>query len=115
MSRASDAQEPLTPAVFHVLLALADGFRHGYAILQAVEATSGRSMGPGTVYGTLQRLEEAGLVTETRAPAKSSDARRRYYALTPHGRDALRVEAERLVRMAGLVRDRRLAEEAGGS
>ena len=59
-------QVPLTPAVFHVLLALADGPLHGYAIMQAVEASAGRElrMGPGTIYGSIQRMEEAGLVRE---------------------------------------------------
>ncbi len=61
---------PLTPAVFHVLLALADGPLHGYAIMQAVERTAGPglSTGPGTIYGTIQRLEDGGLVREVAAP-----------------------------------------------
>jgi DNA-binding PadR family transcriptional regulator len=103
---------PLTPAVFHILLALAEGPLHGYAIMQAVERSAADEppMGPGTIYGSLQRMEEAGLVKEI--PARSED-RRRLFALQPAGRRALTAEAERLSRLATLVRHRRLvAEEA---
>ena len=57
---------PLTPAVFHILLALADGPLHGYAIMQAVESSAGPGapMGPGTIYGSIQRMEDSGLVKE---------------------------------------------------
>ena len=96
---------PLTPAVFHVLLALADGPRHGYAIMQAVEQSSGLAMGPGTVYGTLERLEASGFVREQSATRKD---RRRMFTLLPAGREALQHEAERLSRLASLVRARRL-------
>jgi DNA-binding PadR family transcriptional regulator len=113
MGRAArESPEPLTPAVFHVLLALSEGARHGYAILQEVEAASGRPVGPGTIYGTLQRLEEAGLVEEAESPAAGA-GRRRYYAMTRAGRAALRAESARLLRMAELVRAKRLASEAG--
>jgi DNA-binding PadR family transcriptional regulator len=86
---------PLTPAVFHILLALAEGPLHGYRIMQAVERTAADEppMGPGTIYGSLQRMEEAGLVKEV--PARAED-RRRLFALQPAGRRALTVEAERL-------------------
>ena len=103
---------PLTPAVFHILLALADGPLHGYAIMQAVESTAADepSMGPGTIYGSLQRMEEAGLVKEV--PTKA-DHRRRMFAILPAGRRALAQEAERLSRLANLVRTKRLiADEA---
>jgi DNA-binding PadR family transcriptional regulator len=98
---------PLTPAVFHVLLALADGPLHGYAIMQSVERTAGPElrMGPGTVYGSLQRMEEAGLVAEA---GGARGERRRTFALTVAGRQALAAEAMRLIRLADLVRDRRL-------
>jgi DNA-binding PadR family transcriptional regulator len=98
---------PLTPAVFHILLALADGSRHGYAIMQAVERSADAEppMGPGTIYGSLQRMEEAGLVREIAAPA---DDRRRLFALLPAGRRALVHEAERLAHLAALVRGKRL-------
>jgi DNA-binding PadR family transcriptional regulator len=98
---------PLTPAVFHILLALADGPRHGYGIMQAVENTAAGEppMGPGTIYGSLQRMEEAGLVKEL---AARTDDRRRVFTLLPAGRRALAVEAERLARLAALVRAKRL-------
>jgi DNA-binding PadR family transcriptional regulator len=101
---------PLTPAVFHILLALADGPLHGYAIMQAVEESAGAElrMGPGTIYGSLQRMEEAGLVREV--PARSDD-RRRVFTLLPAGRRALVAESQRLMRLAALVRARRLGIE----
>ena len=98
---------PLTPAVFHILLALADGPLHGYGIMQAVEASAGSEppMGPGTIYGSLQRMEEAGLVKEL--PARA-DHRRRVFTLLPAGRRALSLEAERLARLTALARAKRL-------
>src|SRR5262245_42255220 len=101
------AQVPLTPADFHIILTLDDGPQHGYVIMQAVElsASSDPSMGPGTIYGSLQRMEEAGLVKEL---AARTDDRRRVFALQPSGRRALALEAERLSRLAALVRAKRL-------
>jgi DNA-binding PadR family transcriptional regulator len=101
------AQLPLTPAVFHILLALADGPLHGYAIMQAVEQSAGADlrMGPGTIYGSIQRMEEAGLLREL---ATCSDDRRRVFGLLPAGRRALEAEALRLARLADLVRGKRL-------
>lgn len=101
---------PLTPAVFHILLALADGPLHGYAIMQAVELSAGSAarMGPGTIYGSLQRMEASGLVKEVSGAA---DDRRRMFALLPTGRRALMSEAERLSRLAALVRAKRLVPE----
>src|SRR5262245_50696358 len=98
---------PLTPAVFHILLALADGPLHGYAIMQAAEESAGPSirMGPGTIYGSLQRMEETGLVKELSTPAAD---RRRVFALQPAGRRALAAEAARLTRLATLVRAKRV-------
>ena len=97
--------EPLTPAVFHILLALADGEKHGYGIMQEVAERTGQAlvMGPGTLYGTLKRMLEAGLVEELgeRPDPSMDDQRRRYYRLTRQGRRAAATEAERL---EGLVR-----------
>ena len=86
--------EPLTPAVTHVLLALVDEDRHGYAIMRDGEARAGYRMGPGTLYGTIRRLLDAGLVAE--AGACEEDPRRRLYRLTEAGRTALAAEVARL-------------------
>jgi DNA-binding PadR family transcriptional regulator len=110
---AGGSGEALTPAVFHVLLALADGATHGYAIMQAVETTSGSAMGPGTVYGTLTRLEQSGWVEEAAAP-RGADARRRYWRMTVGGRAALRAESARLAALADLVRSKKLAPARSG-
>jgi DNA-binding PadR family transcriptional regulator len=91
---------PLSPAVFHILLALADGERHGYGIMQEVKfRTEGRvRLGPGTLYGAIKRLLEKGLIEEAneRPDPKLDDERRRYYRLTEFGLRVLRAEAARL-------------------
>jgi DNA-binding PadR family transcriptional regulator len=86
---------PLSPAVFAVLLALADGDKHGYAIMQQARTPEGGSvpMGPGTLYGTLDRLIRDGMVEET---GVTDDERRRYYRLKARGRAALASELDRL-------------------
>jgi len=101
---------PLTPAVVHVLMALASGARHGYAIAKDVQRlTDDRiRLGPGTLYGTLQRLMESGWVEEASAPARNSDERRRYYRLTRTGREALTAEAERLEALVHAARQQRI-------
>ena len=102
------AHQALTPAVFHVLLALADGDKHGYAIMKSVEEhTAGAlKMGAGTLYGTLQRLAEAGWVLEVTPPQAVSvrDERRRFYRLTGEGRQALGAEVRRLEDLVRLAR-----------
>ncbi len=107
-----DGQLPLTPAVFHVLLALADGERHGYAIMQQVaQDTDGRmKMGPGTLYGTIKRLLEAQLIEETdeRPDPELDDERRRYYRLTGVGQQVVRAEAQRYAAMAAVARGKKL-------
>jgi len=92
---------PLTPAVFNILLALADGEKHGYGIMLEVEAnTKGQVlMGPGTLYGSIKRMLQADLIEESdeRVDPEMDDPRRRaYYRLTGLGRRLLRMEAERL-------------------
>lgn len=86
---------PLTPAVFHVLLALADGQKHGYAILKEVEQRTGGavSLSTGTLYGIVKRLLADGLIRES---AAGSDERRRAYRLTAYGRKVALAEAGRL-------------------
>jgi DNA-binding PadR family transcriptional regulator len=102
----------LTTAVMHVLLALGGGERHGYGILKDVLSQSqGKvKLGPGTIYGTLQRLMELGWVEETDAPArvKDDDPRRRYYRLTRVGREALRTEMERFDDIVQVARGHRV-------
>jgi DNA-binding PadR family transcriptional regulator len=108
----SDAQRylPLTTAVFHILLALADGEKHGYAIMREVEtSTNGSvSMGPGTLYGAIKRLLKGGLISETdeRPDPALDDARRRYYTLSVLGRDVLAAESERLAEMVAIARNK---------
>src|SRR3989475_11734186 len=98
--RLPGAYLPLPPATFHILLALADGELHGYAIMKGVAARSEGTvrLGPGTLYGSLKRLLEAGLVEEgrERADPERGDERRRYYRLTPLGLSVGRAEARRL-------------------
>ncbi len=91
---------PLTPAVFHVLLALADGDKHGYAIMKEVDRrTDGKvTLSAGTLYGIVARLLNEGMISETeRRPAPElDDERRRYYQLTRFGREVATAEAERM-------------------
>src|ERR1041385_6911768 len=99
---------PLTPAVFHILLALADDERHGYAIMQEVaDHTDGRiKMGPGTLYGTIKRLIEAHWIEESdeRPDAESDDERRRYSRLTGVGQRVVKAEAQRYAEMVAVAR-----------
>lgn len=108
--------QPLTPAVFHILLALAGEERHGYDIMRATAAaTDGKlRMGPGTLYGTIKRLLQAGLIVEVdeRPDPALDDARRRYYRLTGSGRQALDDEVARLERLVAIARRKTLADGA---
>ena len=110
--RAPDPNDhlPLTPAIAHILLALADEDRHGYAIMQEVERITDGSvrMGPGTLYGTIKRLLADGLIEEAeeRPDPELDDQRRRYYRLTPGGAAAATAELDRL---ASLVKRGRAA------
>ena len=109
---------PLTPAVFHILLALADGERHGYAIMREVEAGTGGQiqMGPGTLYGTIKRLIAARLIEESdeRPDPALDDERRRYYRLTAFGRRVAAAEAARLSQLVSVARAKRLVALALG-
>ena len=113
IERSPDSYLPLSTATFHVLLALADGPQHGYAIMKAVaEATDGAtSVGPGTLYTSLKRLVSDGVVEETEM-RDSTDERRRYYKLTPYGRAVARGEARRLADLVRLAADKRLVRLA---
>ncbi len=105
---------PLTPATFQILLALVDGERHGYAIMTAAaQATDGQvRMGPGTLYGSLKRLLEGGLVAESgeRADPELDDQRRRYYRLTDFGLRVARAEARRMATLVRSARQKQLLE-----
>jgi DNA-binding PadR family transcriptional regulator len=106
---------PLTPAMFHVLLALAGDDLHGYAILKEVELRTERKvkLSTGTLYGIIKRLLADGLVTELRSrPAQAmDDERRRYYRLTSAGRQVATTEAERMDEMVNAARARNLLKK----
>jgi DNA-binding PadR family transcriptional regulator len=107
----SEAQAPLTAAMFNVLLSLADGEKHGYAILKEVEEqTAGEvQLSTGTLYGIIKRLLAEGLVAELRSrPLEGDDQRRRYYRLTEDGRRVAVAEAQRMEKLLARARSKRL-------
>ena len=110
--KTSPQNDPLTPAVFHILLALATTDRHGYGIMKQAELDSAGAtkMGPGTLYGTIKRLLEAGHITEAgdRIDTELDDQRRRYYQITPAGRQLLGLELERLEHIIQAARKQHL-------
>ncbi len=103
MSKKTISYQPLTTAVFHILLALADGEKHGYAIMKDIEAqTDGQiKMGPGTLYGSIKRMVAAGLIEESgqRPDPAMDDERRRYYRLTGLGQTVVNAESNRLAEL----------------
>jgi len=104
-----EPRRPLSLTVLHLLLALAEGARHGYAIKQEAESRSEGSvrLGPGTLYEALQRLQDSGLIRETGGdsdPINGQEAQRRYYGLTPRGRRVLREEIDQLGRLVDYAR-----------
>ena len=108
----------LTPAVFHILLALADGESHGYGIMQDVERfTNGETrLGPGTLYRSIQRMLVDGLIEELAISLhdETDEDRRRYYRLTPKGRSVAKREAERLADLVDAARHRALLTPRSG-
>jgi len=104
---------PLTPAMFHVMVALADGQTHGYAIMKDVEQLTGGAvrLSTGTLYGIIKRLLNDGLIRET-AAAAHDDERRRSYELTAFGRDVARAEAARLQQTLAMARRKALFRRA---
>ena len=108
MNTDTDALLPLPTATFHILVALAEEDLHGYAIMQDVTARTGGSLklSAGTLYRSVQRMLEQGLIIEIRArPApEMDDERRRYYRITPFGRSVATAEARRLAQMLKLAR-----------
>ena len=107
---------PLFQSGFHVLLALAGADRHGYAIKQEIERVTAGAvrLGPGTLYEAIQRLEQRGLIVESRErPDADARADRRYYHLTAEGRRVLRAEVDRAARIVEYARSRRLLGPEG--
>jgi DNA-binding PadR family transcriptional regulator len=104
-------RKPLTPAVFHILLALAREELHGYGIMKQVERDSRRRvpMGPGTLYGSLRRMLDAGLIRESdkRADPAIDDQRRIYYAITAGGREALATELAHYEHLVEVAREKK--------
>jgi DNA-binding PadR family transcriptional regulator len=104
--------------MFHILLALADGQRHGYAIMQEVERSTNGEMRlpPGTLYRSIKRLLGEGLIHEAEGPAgEDDDDRRRYYEISPAGRAAAASEARRWAEVVGLARAKNLLDGREGS
>ncbi len=101
--------DPLPSAAFHILLALAGDDLHGYAIMREVaDLTGGRMrLGPGTLYGSIKTLLEAGLIAELERPSETED-RRRYYRLTPAGRKLAKAEAVRLAETLQVARAKKI-------
>lgn len=116
-SRDPAAELPLSPPVFHVLLALGDRAMHGYAIMQAFETKTGgsESILPGTLYATIARMVDAELIEELPEPPEdSTDRRRRYYRVTDYGRQVARAESARLARLLEVARGEQLVSDATG-
>ncbi len=107
---------PLTSAVFFILFALAEGEKHGYAIMQAVSRISDNQfrVGPGTLYTTIQRLLDLELIEETESAGAHADheSRRRYYKLTRMGKALLSADVNRMESVVRLARDKKLVPRA---
>jgi len=110
--KTSNPKLTLTPAVFHILLALSNGARHGYGIMKQVESDSqgNVTMGPGTLYGSLKRMLDAELVKESdkRVDPEMDDERRIYYEITNVGKKALATELERCKQIVTLAQELKL-------
>jgi DNA-binding PadR family transcriptional regulator len=103
----AEALTPLAPAIFHILLSLADGERHGYALKREIAArTDGKiTLGPGVLYGSIQKMLDRGLIEESdeRPDPHLDDERRRYYRITTFGRKVAQVEAARMRQLVTLA------------
>ncbi len=113
-----DAPVSLTPAMFHILLALADAERHGYGLMREVERASDGAfqLGPGTLYRSIKQMLALGLIEESeeRPDPDLDDERRRYYRITGAGRQSATAEARRLARLVSEAQARRLLEGFDG-
>jgi DNA-binding PadR family transcriptional regulator len=118
---ASNPKTPptLTPAAFHILLVLAGGENHGYAIMREVAEHTGGKMrlGPGSLYGTIKRMLADGWIEESdeRPDPQLDDERRRYYRLTGVGRKLVQAEAERLEQLVNIARGKKLLGKPGSA
>ena len=114
----SGAGRPLTPAVLHILLALSTQERHGYGIMKQVESDSRGKvrMGPGTLYGSVRRMAEAGLICESdkKIDPNLDDERRVYYRITALGQQTLAAELQRYRQVVAIARERSLLPKAMG-
>ncbi len=103
----SQKPAPLSPAVFHILLCLGEGERHGYALKREIERRTGGKLrlGPGVLYGSISKMLEQGLIEESdnRPDPHLDDERRRYYRITPYGREVARAEALRMRELVQLA------------
>ena len=118
MTRRLDGPDSLTPPAFQILMALADQDRHGLGIGEEVEAKSEGEvlLGPGTLYGTIKRLWKIGLIQEATKPPDPThdDPRRKYYAITAPGREALAREARRMEIMVHVARSKAVLDSSEG-
>ena len=116
MNSKAEALIPLSPPVFHVLLALGDSAMHGYAMMQSFERKTGgaETLLPGTLYATIARMVEAELIEESEPPADATDRRRRYYRVTTFGRDVAAAESERLARLLGIAHAENMVTASSG-
>jgi DNA-binding PadR family transcriptional regulator len=118
-SQEPEALLPLSPAVFHILLALSNGERHGYGIMQEIAAATQGQMriGPGTLYRSIKQMLAAGMIEESdeRPDPVLDDERRRYYRLTGFGRRVAEAEAQRLAQLVRAAQARRLLPGSGGT
>lgn len=107
-------ERPLKPAVFHILLALAEAPQHGLGIADRVEQTTSGTvtLGPGTLYRSLKEMARSGLVREIDAPSHDADPRRKFHQITDAGRAALEAEALRYKRIVDVATERRVLPEA---
>jgi DNA-binding PadR family transcriptional regulator len=114
VSRSSDPRAiPLRPPVYHILLALVRGDLHGLGIADQAEVASEGlvELGPGTLYRSLSEMTEAGLIRAVEAPSGDADPRRKYYGITPAGRELLALETARLGRLVETARARNAIPE----
>ncbi len=116
-TRDPEQELPLSPPVYHILLALAEHPCHGYAIMKEVEERSGGRvrLSTGTLYAAIKRLLNGDLISETdeRPDPDDHDSRRRYYILTPFGRQVARAETHRMYELVGLAESRQLFAAPG--